>query len=228
VAANDLPTFNDWIEKRVAEHVLLGVSDFGALVSLLPGVYPTDVLEALRRLDTAPERNSGVEHLVQSSSRDASPQEWNSVTLGLPHPHPLDYEWRFGPEAVDLLAERCSSLTTSSASVALVATPTVAVAGSIAFGARPIAYFGADTALLTQIGLSKHVRKVVQVDLLMRNRSARRYGVVVMDPPWYEEHLLRFLWFGSSLTRLGGSILLAMPALGTRPGVADKHARCQT
>ncbi len=46
-----------------------------------------------------------------------------------------------------------------------------------------------------------------------------------MDPPWYEEYLQRFLFFASQRLVVGGSLLIAMPARGTRPGIPAEQAR---
>jgi hypothetical protein len=46
-----------------------------------------------------------------------------------------------------------------------------------------------------------------------------------MDPPWYEEYVRRFLYFSAMHLRLGGHLLVAMPASGTRPGIVDENRR---
>lgn len=226
--ANAPMTFDEWVEERLAELIRLGEREFGSLVSRLPGVYPTDALAGLQRLQARRDLNGHPVALIDSSLLDRSPQAWGSVELGLPHPHPLDYEWRFGPEGVALLADRCNRLTKPSDHVALVATPTVAMTRGAIFRNRPVTYIGADTSLLARHSQPSHIHAARHANLLEVNQSTRRFAAVVMDPPWYDEHLQRFLWFAASAAHLGGVLLLAMPALGTRPGVAEEHARCLT
>lgn len=47
--------------------------------------------------------------------------------------------------------------------------------------------------------------------------------VVVIDPPWYPEHVRLFLWAASQLCADDGTVLLSFPPAGTRPGVADER-----
>ena len=218
--------FDEWVDERVTEQIRLGEIDFGSLVCHLPGVYPSDVRGSLDRLsvrDTS--LNGHPQALIQSSRTSRSPQAWGSVALGLLHPHPLDFEWRFHRQAVDVLADRCNRMTGPSEHVALVATPTLAMTPEAIFGGRPVTYVGADTTLLARSAWPQHIRAVRNADLLERSSHASKYGVVIMDPPWYDEHLRRFLWFAASCTRMHGVLLLAMPAIGTRPGILDEHVR---
>lgn len=218
--------FDEWVDDRLAELIRLGERDFGSLVNRLPGVFPTDALAGLRRLQARRHLDAHPAVLIDSSLLDRSPRTWESVESGLPHPHPLDYEWRFGPEAVELLADRCNALTGRSDHVALVATPTLAMTSGSIFGNKPVTYIGADTSLVASDHQPSHLFAARHVNLLEANRSTRRFAAVVMDPPWYDEHMQRFLWFAASATRLAGVLLLSMPAAGTRPGVTEEHARC--
>ncbi len=47
---------------------------------------------------------------------------------------------------------------------------------------------------------------------------------VVADPPWYPEHTRVFLLAAARLTSPGATILLAQPAVATRPGVLPERA----
>lgn len=224
--AGESAIFNEWVDAQIKELLQLGEVEFGSLVRRLPGVYPGDVVASLvRRAGGDTRSKATLLGLIASSGASRQSEPWDSVGLGLSHPHPLDYEWRFRQEAVELLADQCTQLSGPSDPVALVATPTVAMTRSPIFGTRPLTYIGADPALVDDAAFPAHISATRRIDLLERHASTRRYTVVIMDPPWYDEHLQRFLWFAASSTRLGGALLLAMPAVGTRPGIREEHVR---
>jgi hypothetical protein len=104
----------------------------------------------------------------------------------------------------------------------------LAIEDSASFENRRLVYIGADTALLAEARLHRLLLLSTARDLLTYRRPPGRFKMVIMDPPWYEEHLLRFTWFASSALCIGGSLLLAMPPLGTRPGVQIEHQTVRT
>lgn len=222
--ANDSAGFDSWVAEKITELVQLGETDFGSLVRRLPGIYPSDALSTLERLRADTVLNGHPQSLILSSRRERVVERWQSVALGLLHPHPLDFEWRFRSEAVAVLADRCNRMTGPSGHIALVATPTVAMTKEAIFERRNVTYLGVDAALLTRSTWPTHIRTARHVDLLEHHSRGRKYDAVIMDPPWYDEHLQRFLWFAASRTLQNGVLLLAMPAIGTRPGVVGEHA----
>src|SRR5215207_1996562 len=88
-------TLAKWVKGALAR----GVRSFPELVAALPGAYPADVVLVLQRL------------------RCESPSEWqngppppprrSSSPAGWPVEHPLDFDWRFTPESVRYLLDRC-------------------------------------------------------------------------------------------------------------------------
>jgi hypothetical protein len=50
-------------------------------------------------------------------------------------------------------------------------------------------------------------------------------SAVIVDPPWYEEHLAGFLWSAAQLCRVGGHVLVSTPPIGTRPGIDRDRKR---
>jgi hypothetical protein len=57
-------------------------------------------------------------------------------------------------------------------------------------------------------------------DLLGVRQEAR----TVADPPWYAADTQSFLWAAARITAPGAAVLLAQPALATRPGVLAERA----
>jgi hypothetical protein len=54
---------------------------------------------------------------------------------------------------------------------------------------------------------------------------ALKAALVILDPPWYEEHMHAFLWAASHLCIVGGHLLVSMPQIGTRPGITQEWVR---
>jgi hypothetical protein len=220
--------FSSWVDEKVAEAMQPSAANFAALVERLPGIYPTEILASLNRLATGPGQIDGAATtLARSASIEISaPAPFRSHrTAALLPPHPLDYEWRFSQQAVNALEEACHRCTEINGSVALVGTPTIAACPEALFGDRATTYFGVDTDALRALGPSNWLAALFNVNLLQRPPDSGTYSTVIMDPPWYEEYMLRFLWFAGQIARIGGTLLLAMPPEGTRPGIAQENAR---
>lgn len=215
--------FENWVDRKVAEVILAHVSDFSTLVEHLPGIYPAEVLTSLKRLVTNDTQlNRVAVALIKSAT--VTNQIPSSSNTKLPPPHPLDYEWRFSRNAVIALAEACNTRTEPRAAVALVGTPTIAASPEALFGNRTVTYYGADTDALRALG-PHWLAALFDVNLLQRPSDANTYATVIMDPPWYEEYVHRFLWFAGQITSNGGTLLIAMPPGGTRPGIMEENIR---
>jgi len=79
-----------------------------------------------------------------------------------------------------------------------------------------------------------HGRSAVwAMDVLRDALPDLRARVIVADPPWYPDELRSFLWAAVRLAEPSARVLLALPPVGTRPGieverrdVLDWAARC--
>jgi hypothetical protein len=195
--------------------------DFAKLTAALPGVYPQDVLRALHSVARQEPHVAEVAERVAASALDdpivRSP--WSGL-LGLPPPHPLDFEWRFAASAVETLADHIIAVTPPGTSLAFVGTPTLAVASIPGLEPYAADYYGQDAEALATAGLTNQIRDFRVADLLREFAIGATYSTVVMDPPWYDDYLQRFLHFAASALRIGGHLLTAMPPRGTRPGIA--------
>lgn len=58
-----------------------------------------------------------------------------------------------------------------------------------------------------------------------RCHCAGNNGVVVADPPWYEDETIGLLWTASTLSGTGASVLLSLPPVETRPGIDAERER---
>jgi len=133
----------------------------------------------------------------------------------------LDYDWRFTPEAVALLLQESQRLNPDNTPLALLGMPSVYQA-AIADPNRPAILLDATRttiAALRHDGLSpgqKH-QVAAQCDLTRDALPAIHAGVVLLDPPWYEDHMRAFLWAATALCRIGGHILVSFPRQAPDP-----------
>src|ERR1051326_6035265 len=94
VRANEFDLALDrWVRAALSR----GVRNFPELVCSLPGVYPADAVRAVGRL--CQELPPGWT-LAGALSTAPAMNGWQVE-------HPLDFDWRFAPEAVRLLLDRC-------------------------------------------------------------------------------------------------------------------------
>lgn len=212
--------FHLWVESTVANTLRATCVDFAELTCNLPGIYPQDVLRALHALISKRpmEFDRALATLAASAGQERAVSISASALLGLPPPHPLDFEWRFGSGAIEALANATTTVTPHGQAVAMVGTPTFAASAAPSRRPSPIDYFGLDAEVLRTLGVNR-LREIRSIDLLSRSHPEASYATVVMDPPWYDEHLIRFIYFAAQSLAPGGHLLIAMPACGTRPGI---------
>jgi hypothetical protein len=143
----------------------------------------------------------------------------------LPLPHPLDYEWRFDPRTRLMLARRCEQLAGACGPVALLGVPTLAPA--LRSHAGNVLLLDTNSRLLAALARAGQLGAVqCAATDIAAFRPARewqhRAAVVVCDPPWYPEGLATFLCAAAQLVRPGGTVLISVPDLLTRPSAADE------
>jgi hypothetical protein len=139
-------------------------------------------------------------------------------------PHPLDFDWRFTRPTVGLIWETIAELANPESGIALLGTP------SLASAKRPT---NLGTVTLFERN-PNHYRSVSDgitfacCDVLRDPIAAGTNSVVVADPPWYEAETIGFLWTASTLGGTRAHILLSLPPVETRPGIAEERERITT
>lgn len=186
----------------------------------LPGVYPTTLITVLKCQVAAqrlPESVlefrewrsfSGVRNALVSTPRGAA----------LPVPHPLDYDWRFSPAAAEYLLECCEQHAAPGDNIICIGTPTFALRALQCTFPRQITLLDKNRALLESFQ-SKPNGQMILCDVSRDTLPTMCAPVVVLDPPWYSESMKLFLWAASKMCVIWGRVLIAIPPLGTRPGV---------
>lgn len=206
--------FDDDVDTWVLAATKARPTSFDDLVCHLPGIYPTEAAASLERLAADGSITPGT--FERSVRRRANPAPLPQ-TSGLPVPHPLDFDWRFTDEAVDLLL----GVLADAGPLLCIGAPSV-LQTIIQRRAPASLLIDANDAVVSSFERSDELRAVrctVGIDPLPDIEAAS----VILDPPWYPEHVRLFLWAAARLSRRHGRLLLSFPAAGTRPGVAAER-----
>jgi hypothetical protein len=196
------------------------------LLAHLPGVYPGDVIVVLERLaalqlvDTETRARLTQTPHDPAEVTDAASEPWEQL---LPAPHPLDYDWRWAQHTTRQLLAHCLALSRPGETIALLGTPTLLHTTLTSWQPRKWVLLEASPATTTALATISP-DDVIHCDLARDDLPALDARVVVADPPWYPEHTRVFLWAAAQLSRAGATVLLAQPAVATRPGVLAERA----
>jgi hypothetical protein len=192
---------------------------FDELVRLLPGVYPTEALASVQRLAEGGLLDAQtVDRLLRRAPERASSA---SVPSNLPVPHPLDFDWRFGQDTIDRLVSACTDAAGADG-IVLIGAPSILRAMQMQPLSQPCLLLDANPAAVAAlVGASHHRAQLcdIQHDALPPAAA----GAVLLDPPWYAEHVRLFLWAAAQVCRPGATVMISLPGKGTRPGAPEER-----
>jgi hypothetical protein len=179
----------------VSEALVGGASSFAAICREAKGAFPTEVAHSLTRL------GHPVKSAPSSADEDGSGSPWEPWW---PEPSPVDYEWRFTARTAQELATVAVHLTKGR--ILCLGTPTVF---------SLLASWGADVLLVDRNSLLRTVfdsvvlNKVLitDIDAFVNSSSLGVFDAVILDPPWYPQHLMRWLSAATRLARPQAPIL---------------------
>jgi len=201
-----------------------GAVTFGELLNVLPGVYPSTLLTIINKLQVNEQVLScpvGFDFDSSNFLADEVPSNEQNRSVSLPLPHPLDYEWRFSHSASEYIVESCMRFTKPTDSVVLLGAPSVLKCFVERSYPRRAMLIDENKALGTSFTSRGDF---LRYDLLNDELPNVLGSVVVADPPWYEQHTMGFLWAACKFCEIGGTVLLILPPVGTRPGVLAERA----
>jgi hypothetical protein len=217
-SAREAAAFDRQVDRWVHAAVLEGVSSFDDLVCRLPGVYPSAVANSLDRLL----HDGAIAHLVHrvASKRDSvfrlpAPSPGSAV---LPPAHPLDFDWRYAPAAIEELLARVVDATEPGDTIALLGTPSLYLAASQRGLGRRFVLIDESSVTLDSLAHVGDAGSLVRLDLITDRVPDLAAAAVVADPPWYPEHIEAFLWSAATCARPGARVFISLPGVGTRPG----------
>lgn len=217
----------DMKSKLVLTAVAAGSSDLASIAASSGGLYPSDLYNVLEEL-VAQELISfdlGKYRIPQKEKILAKPprilEESDIVTLQMPAPHPLDFDWRFSADTSDALAHRALRANNLNGLIVCLGTPSVFASLAKTPNSTRTVLLDWNVNLIESIATQELPvnLSISRCDLL----SGSLWGepgvaeVVICDPPWYSEHYVAFLGQAAYLASTGAVVMVAMLPINTRP-----------
>ena len=216
-------SFEKAVELWIFEAIENNIRDFSHLVTALPSVDPTYILGTLRQLhQNHSQYGAKIAQLMLTAQPEPSALSSFHDCGTLPPPHPLDYDWRFSEVALERLFHHCIKTTPSDGTIVLLGAPTLFRFSHRRSTSQKIVLFDSNKSLSGRLGALGNRSEAMFVDLLREELPTLAAYSVVLDPPWYREHIHSFLWAAAQFCRIGGDIYVSFPPIGTRPGMEQE------
>jgi hypothetical protein len=214
-------TFARSIDALTLAGVHAGATGLADLLRRLPSIYPTEVLVSLDRLSDCGLIPAGIaiEMRQEAGRRVANPPEGRSL---LPVPHPLDYEWRFTPDASRALLDLAADLTPQGGDVLLFGTPGLAVEALSLPIDRRLFFLAEDNVVTRRVAmLNRTTGSPLSIAFCSDGLPRESADAVLVDPPWYMDFIRPMLTAAAAACRTGGVVLVSTPPAGTRPSAEE-------
>jgi len=205
--------------------IIDGATSFAALLHRLPGIYPTELLASVSRLTGSETIDRAVAEAIhrQAATNGAALVEGRSL---LPLPHPLDYEWRFTPDAARSLLNHSADLTPADGHMLLFGTPGLAVEALALPIGRRLAFLAENNSVTDRvIALNRATGSPLSIAFCSGGLPRASADAVLLDPPWYLDFIRPMLDAAAHACRPGGVVLISLPPDGAKPSAeADRQA----
>jgi hypothetical protein len=132
------------------------------------------------------------------------------MTVGVPEPHPLDYDWPFAAETTARLANLMPKHSTCLA----MGTPLVA---------QYLERIGEDVTLIDRQPLQLVTRHRI-LDPCTDPPIEPFFSFVIMDPPWYPEVFIRWLCWAANAASADATLVCSLWPESTRPSATMERS----
>ena len=194
-------------------------SSFNEILTMLPGIYPSQVKDSIIRLGKSEFLPSSVISISPNLSSTKTIQSSTKTIQSLSYiPHPLDYDWRFHDSTKKLLIENFNLLSTKNDTIILLGTPSI-LETKHNFKNRVLLLDKNPPIFNSHPNLS-----VIRCDILTDSMPKIKANVILADPPWYPEHIKGFLCAAYEMSKTGSYLMLCLPPEGTRATMHDEIA----
>lgn len=221
--------FERMVETWVAAQLSAGYTSYAHLLERLPSVYPTIALDAVRRLAA---RGQIAAHTARAIEREAHIQPILTPRPRslLPLPHPINYEWRFTPDAARLLLDLADDICEVGQPILLFGTPGVAIEALSRPLQRPVIFLGEPNTVTHRLtALNQASGAPLTIEFCNPAMSyCNTASVIILDPPWYLDYVRPMLASAVAACRIGGYVLISLPPEGARSKAADDRAKVMT
>lgn len=211
--------FEQAVERWILDAIVSGIDTFSQLIDALPSVDPVIAFDTLKRLNAHARLSQRTfAQLLAPTRRKQTRFDSSRYQIGLPLPHPLDFDWRFTDISVNDLLQQVEKMTAFDDTIVLLGTPSL-FRGARTMSHRRMILLEANRTMTNCLISTASCTQVTCCDLLKDAAVTLSAGAVVLDPPWYPEHIHAFLWNACQVCSLGGHILVSLPPIGTRPSI---------
>lgn len=215
----DTPQYNRDLDRWIVAAVHSGVESFWQLVSALPGVYPTVVRKAARRLV---EESRIPSYVMVEDPTSVSDGDSELEIPGLPIPHPLSSDWRFTRRTAGELLERIINSTDPASDVALIGAPSVFFLATLEEVPQRFTLLDENYLLADRVHWSPN-KDFLRCDVTRDIVDIPLVQTVIADPPWYKDDVLGFLQTSVRVCEDQGMVFLGFGSNGTRPGISEER-----
>lgn len=142
-------------------------------------------------------------------------------------PHPRDFEWRNTKKSVNYLSELALNGSAIEDHILILGMPTLFANLCKKDIPQRVTIVERNKGVIENLKELSHERcKVIEADIFKIDpETLGRYSTIVMDPPWYEEQFLQFMWVASQCLNLAGRLIISIPPINTRPGIGAERVR---
>jgi hypothetical protein len=229
--AIEIQSFEELVDDWVLGAVKQGIETFDKLLLALPSVYPSVALSSIQRLVASEKLNPNILINATEGIRQGREKGSNLINdyefkrISLPVPHPLDYDWRYGISTSKHLLDLCLDYTQPEDLIILLGTPSLLSVAVECSYPRQMVLLDSNSAIIDSFAGAVPEGQVRRFDAFQDTLPELEAAVVIIDPPWYERHLMAFTWVASRLCKKGGHILASVPPIGTRPNVQHELSK---